>query len=422
MTYSHLLRTSLRPKPLSTRAALALMALAAMQAAPARADDLSEALTQGTVSLLVRPRVETVDQTGKQNSEAATVRTMLGYATKTFDGFSVTVQLIDVAHGGDDYNSLINGETRHANIPDPGGAGVNQAFLQYSGLPQTNVKLGRQILIEDDERFVGKIDFRQTMQTFDAASFENSSIPMTKINASYVWGIKNILNQYVPTQTYLAEASVTAAKFLKLDGFGYWYGNVADRAIPGAAACGLAGIRACDSATYGVRASGVVALPGAVKLGYEGTYATQRPYDGGSSLIDADYWHVGAKLTLKPVSIGLDDMMMGSNSAGSYGFQTPLATRHAFNGWAETFLTTPAKGLDSKYVTLGVTPGKATLLARYYVYHSDDQNLKYGNEWDLSAGYQLTSHLKATAEYADYRAQGFGLSTKAAWAYLTFSM
>jgi hypothetical protein len=388
----------------------------------ARADDFSDALTKGTTTLEVRPRYESVDQTGKQDAEAFTVRTMLGYTTAPLDGFSASVQLIDVAHAGDAYNSLRNGETKYANILDPSGANINQAFVSYARLPHTTIKAGRQIIILDDARFVGNVNFRQNMQTFDAATIENGSIPYTTLHASYIWGIKNILNEYVPTQTYLAEGSVARFKFLKIDGFGYWYGNDAAIAIPGAAACALVGIRACNSATYGVRVSGTVSLPATIKLSYEGTYASQHPYDGGITLIYADYWHAGAKITFAPVSLGLDEMVMGSNSNGTYGFQTPLATKHAFNGWAETFLTTPAKGLNSKYVTLGIAPERLTLQASYYDYHSDYQGLHYGSEWDLSAGYPLTSYLKATVEYADYHADGFGLTTKAAWGYLALKL
>ncbi len=388
----------------------------------ARADDFSDALSQGTTTLEVRPRYETVDQTGLQDAEAFTVRTMLGYTTAPFDGLSASVQLIDVAHAGNAYNSLRNGETKYATIRDPGGANVNQAFVSYAGLPQTTIKAGRQIIALDDQRFVGNVNFAQNMQTFDAVTIENGSIPYTTLHAGYIWGIKNVLNEYVPTQTYLAEGSVARFKFLKIDGFGYWYGNDASRVIPGAVACAVVGIRACNSATYGVRVSGTVSLPATIKLSYEGTFANQRPYDGGSALINADYWHAGAKITFAPVSLGLDEMVMGSNSNGSYGFQTPLATRHAFNGWAETFLTTPAKGLNSKYITLGIAPEKLTLQASYYDYHSDYQSLHYGSEWDLSAGYPLTSYLKATVEYADYHAEGFGLTTRAAWGYLTLNL
>jgi hypothetical protein len=38
---------------------------------------------------------------------------------------------------------------------------------------------------------------------------------------------------------------------------------------------------------------------------------------------------------------------------GSVGFATPLATMHRFHGWADKFLTTPANGIDDRYVSVG---------------------------------------------------------------------
>lgn len=40
----------------------------------------------------------------------------------------------------------------------------------------------------------------------------------------------------------------------------------------------------------------------------------------------------------------LDRDHLGSNG-GLHGFQTPLGTKHLFQGWTELFLTTPAQGI-----------------------------------------------------------------------------
>ena len=41
---------------------------------------------------------------------------------------------------------------------------------------------------------------------------------------------------------------------------------------------------------------------------------------------------------------------------GMYGFSTPLATLHKFNGWSDQFLTTPKEGLVDLYASIS---GKA---------------------------------------------------------------
>ncbi|MFT5806450.1 MAG: hypothetical protein ACI9LG_000713 [Moritella dasanensis] len=42
---------------------------------------------------------------------------------------------------------------------------------------------------------------------------------------------------------------------------------------------------------------------------------------------------------------------MGSDS-GDYGFATPLATLHKFNGWSDQFLNTPTQGLADLYLSV----------------------------------------------------------------------
>jgi hypothetical protein len=103
--------------------------------------------------------------------------------------------------------------------------------------------------------------------------------------------------------------------------------------------------------------------------------------------------------------VGADYMLMGSNADGTYGFQTPLATKHAFNGWDEIFLTTPATGLQSMQFNIGGQVLGVNLVAKYYDFKSDYKDLSYGHEWDLSATYPISPQWLVGAEYADYTAR-----------------
>src|SRR3546814_11261136 len=44
------------------------------------------------------------------------------------------------------------------------------------------------------------------------------------------------------------------------------------------------------------------------------------------------------------------EVLGGDDGTGNRAFQTPLATKHAFQGWADVFLTTPADGIEDAYV------------------------------------------------------------------------
>ena len=395
------------------------LGLSATAFADSLSDEFTDAFVNGHPSIELRPRIEFVDQKGKADSTAFTMRTLLGFSTKPEEGLSATLQFINVADFTGSYNSLVNGKTKYANIPDPGATNVNQANASYTGIPDTTIVAGRQIINLDDVRFVGNVDFRQNQQTFDAVNVVSNPLPDVKLTGTYSWGLKDILNRHIPTNIFLAEAYWTPMKEIQGEAFAYWYGNQAHSVILGAAACGLAGPKACNNVTYGGRIHGTVPLPLDLSVDYKGVYAHQSGYDGGSSLIDADFAQLNAKLAWKTYFVGAEYMLMGSNGNGTYAFQTPLATKHAFNGWAEIFLTTPAKGLASVDIYAGTKLYDVNLIAKYYQFRSDYKDQSYGNEWDLSAVYPLSVHWTFGIEYANYKAHGFSSDTEAGWAFVS---
>ncbi|WP_308387941.1 alginate export family protein [Acidithiobacillus sp. AMEEHan] len=397
----------------------AVLAAVVLPQGIAWADPIANAITGGTVSLNLRPRYEYMSQAGKRDANAFTVQTLLGLASKPIAGFSANIQFIDVAGILNNYNSLVNGKTAYAVIPDPEEVNVNQAYLQYRGLAGLQVRAGRQEINLDDQRFVGAVGFRQTPQSFDAVSLQENPTAAFGTYAAYIWRIKNILNENLPSKTFLAETHWQPSSLLHAQAFGYWYGNQAKSAIPGAAACFLVGnAQVCNSQTLGLRFQGVVPIAEKLQIPYDASYAKQLPYDGGSSLINAQYYHLGSGLRWSGVGLLANYMVMGSNHNGSYGFQTPLATKHAFNGWAEVFLTTPKQGLRSLYFTLEGKLLDTALEATYYDFRSAYQSESYGHEVDLSAIHHFSRHWTAGVQYADYRSSHYGVNTEGAWVFV----
>ena len=108
-------------------------------------DDFFETLSNGKVSLSARVRYESVNQDGKKDADAFTVRTTLAYKTATFHGFNGFIEAEDISSlGQDNYNDTIQSKYfDHAVIADPENTEINQAYLQYNGF-DTEFKLGRQ--------------------------------------------------------------------------------------------------------------------------------------------------------------------------------------------------------------------------------------------------------------------------------------
>ena len=148
------------------------------------------------------------------------------------------------------------------------------------------------------------------------------------------------------------------------------------------------------------------------------SYARQSDYGANPVSYDADYLNAQLALALFGFTLTAGYEKLGSDG-GVAAFQTPLATLHAFNGWADLFLTTPAAGLRDYYAGVGKTfavpflPGlKADLT--YHEFDSDFGGLDYGSEWDASLGFKLGA-VAMLAKYANYQSDGFAVDTEKFW-------
>jgi hypothetical protein len=136
------------------------------------------------------------------------------------------------------------------------------------------------------------------------------------------------------------------------------------------------------------------------KLLYTAEYASQSDYDDGASTIDADYYYAGLGVEVQGWQVKANYELLGGD--GIYGFSTPLATLHAFNGWADKFLVTPADGIEDIYLTFGKTLSGFVLAGQYHVFSSDNLSYDYGSELDLSAGKKINKWFNLLLKYANY--------------------
>ena len=73
-------------------------------------------------------------------------------------------------------------------------------------------------------------------------------------------------------------------------------------------------------------------------------------------------------------------------------FRTPLATLHAFQGWADKFLITPPGGIDDLFATVKYKAGNWNLTGVYHDFSPETGSGDYGSEFDVSAGTKLTKN------------------------------
>jgi hypothetical protein len=364
--------------------------------APPAADSLAEALTGGKVTFNLRPRYEFVEQDGKQkDANAFTNRTLLGWRTLPFRGFSVYAEGINVLHVGNQlFNDTPVASPVYPTVADPETTDVNQLYVDYTGIPDTRIRAGRMSLKLDNTRFVGNVEFRQVMQVFNGAMIENHSLANVEVNAAHFERIRNVFDQQRQTRIDLFRAAWTFMPESQLVGFAYFQ----DQPDTGQAT----GFADNSNRIVGMRLNGAVPLEGGWKFPYTAEYAMQDDYAGGDARIDADYWRLGLGVQHGKTFVRVDRDTLGSNR-GLYGFQTPLGTNHLFQGWVDQFLTTPAQGIHDTYVTAGSTVANVALYAELHDFRSDVGAIHYGQEIDFGATYVFTKQLTGKFEAGVFR-------------------
>jgi hypothetical protein len=373
----------------------------AAEAAPEEAANLGEAITGGKLLLNLRPRYEYVEQVNKpEDAHAFTLRTLLGWRTRPWHGMSVTAEGINVTHiGSQSYNDDPSqaATSRYPLVADPDMTGINQLYLQYTGLQKTDVKVGWQSVKLDNVRFIGNVEFRQVMQVFDAVSVENKSIDNLNIYASYFWRRRDILGDQTSMDMPVLNLRYTWKPGNDLVGYVY----LQDQARTGQ----NTGFSDNSNQIYGLRANGGYPLSEKLKVLYTAEYAKQDDYADGDSRIDAEYLHVGAGPQFGNWFVRLDYELLSSND-GVYGFQTPLGTNHLFQGWADQFLTTPRQGIQDIYVAAGGKIGRLAVYVEVHEFKSDAGSIDFGNEFDVGLTYPLDflKGLTGKLEYANYNA------------------
>jgi hypothetical protein len=372
----------------------------------------------------MRYRYEHVEQDGFDNdADASTIRTKVGYKTGTFHDFQGGFEVEfsgELKNGG--YNDTVNGKNLHPTIADPEHQEINQAWVAWTGLPDTTIKYGRQAVNIDNQRFVGTVGWRQNDQTFDSLVGINSSIDNLTLLYGFVGNVNRINgNDHflgdLDTDTHLANASYQLTDWLKVTAYGYWL-DIDESA-------------ANSSKTYGLRLTGDTMLNDEVKFFYELEGANQDDHGNNPANYDADYWHVSPGITWNQLTLQAGYEVMEGN--GTSSFRTPLATGHKFNGWADKFLTTPANGLEDAYGKVAYKFASENewfngtkFVAVYHDYEAENGSADYGDEWNLLlksrkfAGADFMDGWSVAFKYADYDADTFDTDTEKFW--LTWEM
>lgn len=374
-----------------------------------------------------RLRYESVEQDGiTREADAVTARLRAGFELSRND-WSLLAESEATLAIDEGYHSGVNRKTQFPIIADPENIELNRLQLQYRGIPKTLVTLGRQRINLDDQRFVGSVGWRQNEQTFDAVRLEYGGVKNLKIDLTYAWSDRTIWGvdggrfgtaarlRAIGGDNVFANAAYKTP-IGTLTGFAY----LIDQDEPG--------VFANSSQTYGVRFAGTRPLSKTVSLSYAASYALQSDYHRNPNHYSADYYLVEGGIDAHGFKLGAGYEVLGADSGVALtSFQTPLATLHKFQGWADKFLATPPNGIRDLYGSAGYAKKGVLGLdlvstsVAYHRYDSDRLDLDYGDEWNVLISAKR-GRWTLTAKYADYRAQRFATDTRKAWMQIEWAL
>ena len=337
-----------------------------------------------------------VDNASK-TADALTLRSRIGIETGQLYGFSALLEGVNTSALIDDYAPESQG---YNTVGDPASSAFNRVQLNYQHQRGYSAVLGRQRIILNNARMVGNVGWRQHEQTYDAARLGYKK-EQYQVDYAYINQVNTPAYTSYDAKHHLLNLSYSGLPVGTLTGYAILFNDEDAR---------------LEHDTYGVRLTGQQELDSLTVL-YGAEYAQQKKDNFDAAYI---WLEGGVQVAGITASLGLEQL--GSDNKG-YAFQTPLATKHAFNGWADIFAgatPTPNDGLDDRYVKLGTQLAGVNLLAFYHDYRAAKGGNDYGSEVNLQANKAFNEHWSAGVKYARYSQgdEGVAQDTNKAWAWL----
>ena len=378
---------------------------------------LTQAIEAGEAALGLRYRFEHVRQEGyAEDARASTLRLRLGYETGSWRRWKAVAELDYVGEIlFDEFDS--GGGTspdriRYPLVADPEGADLNQLYAELVPAPGWRWRFGRQRILLDDQRFVGGVGWRQNEQTYDAVSVAATVLDRVELFYGFVANANRIFGDRVPAgdhrmATHLVNARIAIGGTIALTPYLYRIDNDDDPAA--------------STSTAGVRIAGSRAF-GAQTLEWVADVAHQRDAGGAPAEFETEYFRLDLRWRFPgglDLGAGLESLGGRRDRPGG-AFRTPLATLHAFQGWADQFTATPDAGVRDLFAKAWYMRGPWRLEAAWHDFSAESGGQDYGKELDLAAGRQLGDRYAVLLKAAFFDASGDAFrDTDKLWLMLT---
>ena len=386
----------------------ALVVAAGLVSAPtADAKTLVDAVKGGTLLINIRYRYENVDMDAmNRDAHANTVRTRIGYRTDWWQGLQATVEFENITVVGEEkYNDTMSGKP-YPVVVDPEDTELDQGFVAFRGIKDTSISAGRQRINFLNQRFIGSVLFRQNDQTLDSVMITNKSIPNLTARYLHIWNVNRVFGNDSTAGDWNSNITWGQLSYKTPLGTltGYTLFLDVDEQSGGA-------FSAFSSKTFGGRFQGKTKITDGVTALYAFDYAHQNDLGDNMGDYSLDYYLIEPGVSFAGLTAKLGYEVLEGDWINA--FQTPLGTLHAFQGAADLFLVTPARGIEDAYTKLKYKVSNLDVLSGTvlsFVYHNFDSNAghtNYGSEWGVKIARKLKTDygtVAVSAEHANFNA------------------
>ncbi|MGF1543328.1 MAG: hypothetical protein ACFB00_02265 [Parvularculaceae bacterium] len=365
------------------------------------------------------------DEAFPRDAHALTAQARLAVETSLTKRIDALVEGEFVGAIVDDFNDASGGppssdEIGRPFVVDPNTAELNRFQLSAELAPNARATVGRQRLSIDEERFLGRVAFRQNEQTFDAVRFEAEPVAGAFVDVGYFRRVNRIFGGDSDAGAFRGDSYfVNAGATTPIGRFTFFRYAFDLELAPGEVNPTLEDL--ASSVTTGGRwnerwgwRDGHLALRAA--------YARQREFADAPIAYDANYWLGAAEARFGRLTGEFRYEIL--SAGGGRAFQAPLGTLHKFQGFADVFLVTPDVGIVDASIGARVRFGSAGpfrgvgAFARGHAFEAEDGGARLGREIDFGVSATVAG-VKASLVAAFYDADAFGTDTERFWATLS---
>ena len=360
---------------------------------------IKHAISEGTTSLNLRLGYEySSTDDNRSPGKALSLRSRIGYRTENFYDTKVFVEFHSLVNMMEEFEFPGGNRKDRDFISDPDGERLHQGYVEYFGFPYLELKLGRQEIQLDDERFIGNVNWRQNGQSFDGLTLFAQPTSEIYLYAALLNQVNTITLSHVDLEhLILLHLKYVNEEIHKFHVFSYLVDDEFDQN---------------DSITYGVKVDG---LCGDI-LKYGFTFAYQDDYQGSHNR-NADLIKITLGILLDPFNFGFGFSRISGKDGKDAPFDTLYSTAHKFNGWADQFAGTNGGnvfgGVEDFYVEFETEYFNTKFLMRYHLFDTTEKGSlmnngnpihegTYGTELDFDLSRQINENLSAQITAAFY--------------------